>query len=126
MDGSIRGGGSLARDEEEVGMSKVAFCFPGQGSLAEGMGREIAEAVPEAMAVYVLGSKASGLDLQHLCFEAPMLVHLFGYCPHRALVHRPRPGGCFLSDPAPSVSHRDEKLIKDAGEGRGGKHGSRT
>ena len=27
-------------------MSKIAFCFPGQGSLEEGMGREIAEAVP--------------------------------------------------------------------------------
>ena len=33
-------------------MAKVAFCFPGQGSLEEGMGREIAEAVPEAMDVY--------------------------------------------------------------------------
>ena len=32
-------------------MSKVAFCFPGQGSLEAGMGREIAEAVPQAMAV---------------------------------------------------------------------------
>ncbi len=53
-------------------MSKVAFCFPGQGSLAEGMGREIAEAVPESMAVYAIGSEASGLDLQHLCFEAPL------------------------------------------------------
>jgi [acyl-carrier-protein] S-malonyltransferase len=53
-------------------MSKIAFCFPGQGSLAEGMGREIAEAVPEAMDVYVLGSESSGLDLRHLCFEAPL------------------------------------------------------
>jgi [acyl-carrier-protein] S-malonyltransferase len=35
------------------------------------MGREIAEAVPEAMAVYDAGSAASGLDLKHLCFEAP-------------------------------------------------------
>ena len=32
-------------------MSKVAFCFPGQGSLEVGMGREIAEAIPEAMDV---------------------------------------------------------------------------
>jgi [acyl-carrier-protein] S-malonyltransferase len=53
-------------------MSKVAFCFPGQGSLEEGMGREIAVAVPEAMEVYRLGSEASGLDLQRLCFEAPL------------------------------------------------------
>ena len=50
---------------------KVAFCFPGQGSLAVGMGREVAEAVPEAMAVYERASEASGLDLARLCFEAP-------------------------------------------------------
>ena len=49
-------------------MTKVAFCFPGQGSLEEGMGREIALAVPEAMEVYRVGSEASGLDLQRLCF----------------------------------------------------------
>jgi len=53
-------------------MTKVAFCFPGQGSLEEGMGREIALAVPEAMEVYRVGSEASGLDLRKLCFEAPI------------------------------------------------------
>ena len=53
-------------------MTKVAFCFPGQGSLEEGMGREIALAVPEAMEVYRVGSEASGLDLRKLCFEAPL------------------------------------------------------
>jgi [acyl-carrier-protein] S-malonyltransferase len=58
--------------EREDDMTKVAFCFPGQGSLEEGMGREIALAVPEAMEVYRVGSDASGLDLQKLCFEAPL------------------------------------------------------
>ncbi len=53
-------------------MSKIAFCFPGQGSLEQGMGREIAEAVPEAMDVYRVGSEASGLDLKKLCFESPI------------------------------------------------------
>ena len=53
-------------------MSKIAFCFPGQGSLEHGMGREIAEAVPEAMEVYRVGSEASGLDLARLCFESPI------------------------------------------------------
>ncbi|MGZ8687415.1 MAG: ACP S-malonyltransferase, partial [Gaiellaceae bacterium] len=53
-------------------MTKVAFCFPGQGSLEAGMGRDIAEAVPEAMEVYRLGSEASGLDLQRLCFTSPL------------------------------------------------------
>jgi [acyl-carrier-protein] S-malonyltransferase len=53
-------------------MTKVAFCFPGQGSLEEGMGREIAEAVPEAMEVYRVGSEVTGMDLAHLCFESPL------------------------------------------------------
>jgi [acyl-carrier-protein] S-malonyltransferase len=53
-------------------MSKIAFCFPGQGSLEAGMGRDIAEAVPAAREVYLVGSEASGLDLEHLCFEAPL------------------------------------------------------
>jgi [acyl-carrier-protein] S-malonyltransferase len=53
-------------------MSKVAFCFPGQGSLAPGMGRDVAGAVPEALEVYKVGSEASGLDLERLCFEAPL------------------------------------------------------
>ena len=53
-------------------LGKIAFCFPGQGSLEEGMGRDIAEAVPEAMAVFATGSRASGLDLEALCFEGPL------------------------------------------------------
>jgi [acyl-carrier-protein] S-malonyltransferase len=53
-------------------MSKIAFCFPGQGSLEAGMGKDIAEAFPAAREVYRLGSEASGLDLERLCFEAPL------------------------------------------------------
>jgi [acyl-carrier-protein] S-malonyltransferase len=48
---------------------KVAFCFPGQGSVEPGMGREIADAVAEARAVYARGSAASNLDLERLCFH---------------------------------------------------------
>ena len=51
---------------------KIAFCFPGQGSLEQGMGRDIAEAVPEAMDVFERSSRASGLDLKELCFESPL------------------------------------------------------
>ena len=53
-------------------MTKLAFMFPGQGSFEAGMGRDVAEAVPEAMAVYDAGSAASGLDLKRLCFESPV------------------------------------------------------
>jgi [acyl-carrier-protein] S-malonyltransferase len=49
---------------------KVAFCFPGQGSLEAGMGREIAE-VPEARELLELASRAAQLDLLHLTFDAP-------------------------------------------------------
>src|SRR5438093_3070653 len=49
---------------------KIAFCFPGQGSLEAGMGRDIAEAVPEAMRVFEIGSEACGLDLATLCFDS--------------------------------------------------------
>jgi [acyl-carrier-protein] S-malonyltransferase len=49
---------------------KIAFCFPGQGSLESGMGREIAEGVPEAMDILVRASDAAGLDLVRLCFDA--------------------------------------------------------
>jgi [acyl-carrier-protein] S-malonyltransferase len=53
-------------------MSKIAFCFPGQGSLEAGMGRDVAEVVPEAMEVFERGSAASGLDLKRLCFDSPL------------------------------------------------------
>jgi [acyl-carrier-protein] S-malonyltransferase len=57
----------MDREREE---HVIAFCFPGQGSLEAGMGRELAEAFPEAMEVFRSGSEAADLDLRHLCFEA--------------------------------------------------------
>jgi [acyl-carrier-protein] S-malonyltransferase len=51
---------------------KIAFCFPGQGSLETGMGRDIVEASPDAREVFEIGSEASGLDLARLCFDTPI------------------------------------------------------
>ena len=51
-------------------MTKIAFCFPGQGSFEAGMGRDIAAAVPVARAVFERGSEAAGIDLERLCFHA--------------------------------------------------------
>jgi [acyl-carrier-protein] S-malonyltransferase len=51
-------------------LSKVAFCFPGQGSFEAGMGRDFAAAIPAARAVFERGSAATGLDLERLCFHA--------------------------------------------------------
>jgi [acyl-carrier-protein] S-malonyltransferase len=59
-------------DERETHMTKVAFCFPGQGSLEAGMGKEIAGAFSSAREVYRVGSEASGLDLERLCFDTPL------------------------------------------------------
>ena len=53
-------------------MTKIAFMFPGQGSQEAGMGREVAEAVPDAMAVFDEASDAAGMDLKTLCFESPV------------------------------------------------------
>jgi [acyl-carrier-protein] S-malonyltransferase len=50
-------------------MTKIAFCFPGQGSVEPGMGRDIAQASAEARAVYARASVAANLDLERLCFH---------------------------------------------------------
>ena len=65
---------------------KVAFMFPGQGSLEEGMGREIVEAVPEARQVFRDGSEAAGIDLEKLCFDTPMSELVETENQHPALV----------------------------------------
>ena len=53
-------------------MTKIAFMFPGQGSMEAGMGRDVAAALPEAMAIFDEASDAAGMDLKELCFERPV------------------------------------------------------
>jgi [acyl-carrier-protein] S-malonyltransferase len=50
---------------------RVAFCFPGQGSQAIGMGRALHDASPAARQVFEEGSNALAFDLARLCFEGP-------------------------------------------------------
>jgi [acyl-carrier-protein] S-malonyltransferase len=50
---------------------KTAFLFPGQGSQAVGMGKALAEAFPEAKAVFDEADAALGEPLSRLCFEGP-------------------------------------------------------
>ena len=52
-------------------MSAVAYVFPGQGSQRVGMGRSLAEAFPEARAVFEEADDTLGFSLSGLCFEGP-------------------------------------------------------
>jgi [acyl-carrier-protein] S-malonyltransferase len=52
-------------------MSMIAFIFPGQGSQTVGMGRALAEAFPEARAVFDEADAALGFPLSDLCFAGP-------------------------------------------------------
>jgi [acyl-carrier-protein] S-malonyltransferase len=52
-------------------MAKRAFTFPGQGSQAVGMGKELAEAFPEARAVFNEVDAALGQRLSAIMFEGP-------------------------------------------------------
>lgn len=50
---------------------RTAVVFPGQGVQTVGMGRDIAEAYPEARAVFDEADRALGFPLSRLCWEGP-------------------------------------------------------
>lgn len=54
-----------------MSLPKVAFLFPGQGSQAVGMGRELAQLYPVARHTFNEADEALGFSLSQLCFEGP-------------------------------------------------------
>ena len=52
-------------------MQKLAFIFPGQGSQAVGMGKDLAEKFPVASQTFEEADEALGYKLSDLCFNGP-------------------------------------------------------
>ena len=50
---------------------KRAIVFPGQGSQVVGMGKDLAEAIPECKALFDQANEILGYDLEKICFEGP-------------------------------------------------------
>jgi [acyl-carrier-protein] S-malonyltransferase len=50
---------------------KTAFLFPGQGAQNVGMGKDVADAFPEAAEIFEKANKIVGFDLSSICFHGP-------------------------------------------------------
>jgi [acyl-carrier-protein] S-malonyltransferase len=57
--------------ESSTSTGRIAFIFPGQGSQAVGMGKDLAEKYPIARRTFEEADEALGYKLSQLCFEGP-------------------------------------------------------
>ncbi|MCM1160571.1 MAG: ACP S-malonyltransferase [Roseburia sp.] len=60
-------------------MGKTAFMFPGQGAQYVGMGKDFYDTIPLCKEVFEKASKASGLDVEKLCFEENEQINITEY-----------------------------------------------
>ena len=60
-------------------MGKIAFMFPGQGAQYVGMGKDFYEQIPVCKEMFELAGKASGLDIEKLCFEENEQINITEY-----------------------------------------------
>ena len=60
-------------------MGKIAFMFPGQGAQYVGMGKDFYDQIPVSKEMFELAGKASGLDIEALCFEENENINITEY-----------------------------------------------
>src|SRR5208282_889439 len=58
-------------DHPRIAAQQIAFIFPGQGSQAVGMGKELFEKFPIARKTFEEADNALGYKLSQVCFEGP-------------------------------------------------------
>ena len=56
---------------QDIDGKKIAYVFPGQGSQAVGMGKDLAEQSEEARRIFDTADEILGFSLSTLCFEGP-------------------------------------------------------
>src|ERR1700691_2047343 len=60
-----------SKDFSQTAETGIAFIFPGQGSQAVGMGKDLAQQYPIARQTFDEADQALGYKLSQLCFEGP-------------------------------------------------------